>query len=68
MDTLWSSSSTFSINTDNRDDEDDETAGNNEVFVGGSEPNLLEGPLEGRHLIRSRLCQGSTWEDGGHIT
>ena len=51
MDTLWSSSSTFSINTDNRDDEDDETAGiyidnvlgNNEVFVGGSEPNLLEG-------------------------
>lgn len=51
MDTLWSSSSTFSINIDHRDDEDDETAGiyidnalrNNEVFVGGSEPNLLEG-------------------------
>ena len=51
MDTLWSSSSTFSINIDNRDDEDDESAGiyidnalgNNEVFVGGSEPNLLEG-------------------------
>lgn len=50
MDTLWSSSSTFSINIDNRDEEDDETAGiyidnalgNNEVFVGGSEPNLLD--------------------------
>ena len=50
MDTLWSSSSTFSINIDHRDDEDDETAGiyiddalrNNEVFVGGSEPNLLD--------------------------
>lgn len=50
MDTLWSSSSTFSINTDIRDGEDDETAGiyidnilgSSEVFVGGSEPNLLE--------------------------
>ena len=48
MDTLWSSSSTFSIN---KDDEYDETAGiyienilrNSDVFVGGSEPNLLDG-------------------------
>ena len=51
MDTLWSSSSTFSINIDNRDEDYDENAGifidralgSGNVFVGGSEPNLLEG-------------------------
>lgn len=51
MDTLWSSSSTFSINIDNRDEDYDENAGifidsvlgSGSVFVGGSEPNLLEG-------------------------
>ena len=51
MDTLWSSSSTFSINIDNRDEEYDENAGifidnvlgSGRVFVGGSEPNLLDG-------------------------
>ena len=51
MDTLWSSSSTFSINIENKDDDDDETAGifidnalrSNQVFIGGSEPNLLDG-------------------------
>ena len=50
MDTLWSSSSTFSINIDNRDEDYDDTAGvfidsvvrNGNFFVGGSEPNLLE--------------------------
>lgn len=50
MDTLWSSSSTFSINIENKDDEFDENVGvfienalrGNQVFVGGSEPNLLD--------------------------
>ena len=51
MDTLWSSSSTFSINIDNRDEDYDENVGifidrvlgNGNVLVGGSEPNLLDG-------------------------
>ena len=51
MDTLWSSSSTFSINIDNKDDDPDEVAGvfienalrAGNYFVGGSEPNLLDG-------------------------
>ena len=51
MDTVWSSSSTFSLNIDNRDEEYDENAGifidnvlgSGRVFVGGSEPNLLDG-------------------------
>ena len=51
MDTLWSSSSTFSINIDNKDDDPDEVAGvfienalrAGNFFVGGSEPNLLDG-------------------------
>ena len=50
MDTMWSSSSTFSINVDSKDEDFDEIAGmfmhnilgNGNNFVGGSEPNLLE--------------------------
>ena len=43
MDTLWTSSSTFSINIDNREDDFDENAGMlMHRIIGGSEPNLPE--------------------------
>ena len=50
LDTLWSSSSTFSLCIDNKDEDYVEAAGlfienalgSCEVFVGGSEPNLLD--------------------------
>lgn len=73
MDTLWSSSSTFSINIDNRDDEDDETTGiyidnvlgNNEVFVGGSEPNLLDGRTRENTLSSQDYPKEAAAKTGG---
>lgn len=58
MDTMWTSSSTFSINIDNGEDDFDENAGilmhrilgNGNEFVGGSEPNLLEARSRGGTL------------------